>query len=133
MDASWDGMFVRNGGKKPLSVLGMQLNNRNDCQLKPYSLETLRRLVSLQQAVQIWGSTAINLFGLPKMETGIVLIAELPPDLQSLGISPEVSAIKVGGRIAILNWTNCDSVEVATINTDIGSISVTFKQPYTGH
>jgi len=133
MDSNWDGMFVRNSGTKPLSVFGIQLNNRDDCQLKPYSLEKLRKLVSLQQAIQIWGSTAINLFGLPKMEPGIVLIAELPPDLQSLGISPEESAVKVGGRIAILNWTNCDSVEVAKVDTDIGSISVKFKQPYNGH
>jgi hypothetical protein len=133
MDSSWDGMFVRNSGTKPLSVSGIQLNNRNDCQLKPYSLEKLRKLVSLQQAVQTWGSTAINVFGLPKMEPGIVLIGELPLDLQSLGISPEESEIKVGGRVAILNFTKCESVSVATVDTDVGSISVKFKQPYTGH
>jgi hypothetical protein len=96
-------------------------------------LEKLRKLVSLQQAVQIWGSTAINLFGLPKMETGIVLIGELPSDLQNLGISPGESEIKAGGRIAILNFTKCESVSVATVDTDVGSISVKFKQPYTGH
>jgi hypothetical protein len=128
-----DGMFVTNSGDKPLTVVRVQLNNRNDCQLKPYNLARIQREISLEQAVKEWGSAAINLFGLPKTEAGSVLIPELPPAFQNLGISPEESQIKVGGKVAILNLTKCNSVAVATIDTDVGSISIKFKRPYTGH
>ena len=77
------GCFVTNSGEKPLSVIGVQLNNRKDCRLKPYSLGEIQKAISVEQAVKLWGSAAINLFGLPKTATGSVLIPELPPSLQS--------------------------------------------------
>jgi hypothetical protein len=133
MDASWDGMFVTNNGAAPFSVVAIQLNNRKDCELKPYNIEKIQKLISVQQAVKQWGHIAINLFGLPKMEVASILIPELPKDLQSTEIAPEESKIKAGSRIAIFNGTKCDKVVEARVDTDVGSISIKFKRPYTGH
>ena len=133
MDSNWDGMFVTNGGAQPFSVIGIQLNSRKDCELKPYNLEKIQKLISVQQAVKQWGHIAINLFGLPKMEVGSILIPDLPQDLQNTGIAPEESKIKAGSRIAIFNGTKCDKVVEARVDTDVGSISIKFKRPYTGH
>jgi len=133
MDRSWEGMFVTNTGEKPLSVVGVQLNNRNNCRLKPYNLERIQKLISLEQATKLWGSAAINLFGLPKTVTGSVLIPELPANLQGLGIAPEESQIKVGAKIVIVNLTKCDRVTVAKVDTDVGSVLIKLKRPYTGH
>ena len=133
MDLQWDGMFVKNSSDKPFSVLAMQLDNRGDCQLKPYNLDKIRKTISLPQAIKEWGHAAVNLFGLPKMESVDVLAPELPHDLQNLGLQPEEAKIKAGGRIAVFNGTKCDSVTLAKVDTNLGSLSITFSEPYTGH
>jgi hypothetical protein len=132
-DTQWDGMFIKNSGEKPFSVLAMRLDNRSDCQLKPYNLDKIRAVIDLSQAIKTWGFSAVNLFGLPKMENVNVLIPELPPDLQKLGIRPEDATLKAGGRIAVFNGTKCDSVKMANVDTNIGSLAIKFNAPYTGH
>src|SRR6516225_3678047 len=43
VDPSWDGMFVTNNSGGSLSLLGLELNNRSQCQLKPYSLDKIKQ------------------------------------------------------------------------------------------
>ena len=133
IDPSWDGMFVTNSGEKPFTVLGINFNGRKDCELKPYSLTKIRRFIDLTQAIRKWGQRAINLFGLPKMETDSVLVPDLPDDLQNPAVRPEELKIRAGGRIPIFNGTKCDKVTEALVDTDVGRISVQFKRPYIGH
>jgi len=133
VDPSWDGMFVTNSGEKPFAVLGIEFNSRKDCELKPYSLTKIRKFIDLPQAIKKWGQRAINLFGLPKMETDSVLVPDLPDDLQSVAVRPEEPKIRASGRIPIFNGTKCDKVVEAIVDTDVGPVSVQFKRPYTGH
>ena len=58
-----------------------------------------------QDAVKQWGREAINLFGLPKMEVGSVIVPELPAALQSTGITPEEPKIKAGSGVRM--WPIC--------------------------
>ena len=133
VDPSWDGMFVTNNSGGSLSLLGLELNNRSQCQLKPYSLDKIK-VFGLQQAVKAWGNTAaINLIGLPKTGSGSVLAPELPRNMQDLGLAPEEATLKAGDRIPIVNATKCSPVVEARVATDGGAVSIKFKRPYSGH
>jgi hypothetical protein len=132
-DPSWDGMYVTNGTGGPLSVLGLRLNNRNQCQLKPYSLDKIKQVFGVQQAMKAWGSAAINLIGLPKMAPGSVLAPELPRNMQDLGVAPEEATLKAGERVPIVNGTKCNPVVEAKVDTGDGAVSIKFKRPYSGH
>jgi hypothetical protein len=133
VDPSWDGMYVTNTSGGALSVLGLQLNNRPQCQLKPYNLDKIKQALSVQQAVKAWGSAAINMIGLPKTETGRVLAPELPPNMHDLGLTPEEATLKSGERVPIVNGTKCNPVVAAKVDTDGGAVSIKFKRPYSGH
>jgi len=134
VDPSWDGMFVTNNSGGSLSLLGLELNNRSQCQLKPYSLDKIKQVFGLQQAVKAWGNTAaINLIGLPKTGSGSVLAPELPRNMQDLGLAPEEATLKAGDRIPIVNATKCSPVVEARVATDGGAVSIKFKRPYSGH
>jgi hypothetical protein len=132
-DPVWEGMYVTNGGDKPLSVVGIQLDARKDCLVRPYRLEDLKKLVGLQDAMKQWGQKAINLFGLPKSQSDSVLVPELTAAMRSHGIQPADLTIKAGGRAVIFNATNCQSVSQAIVDTGAGSTTIKFKRPYTGH
>ena len=133
VDPSWDGMFVTNNSGGSLSLLGLELNNRSQCQLKPYSLDKIKQQLGLQQAMKAWGSAAINLIGLPKTGSGSVLAPELPRNMQDQGLAPEEATLKAGDRIPIVNGTKCNPVVEAKVATDGGAVSIKFKRPYSGH
>ena len=134
LDPGWDGMFVTNNSGGSLSLAGAELNNRSECQLKPYSLDKIKQVFGLQQAVKAWGKTAaINLIGLPKTGTGSVLAPELPRNMQDLGLASEEATLKAGDRIPIVNATKCSPVVEAKVATDGGAVSIRFKRPYSGH
>jgi hypothetical protein len=132
-DPSWDGMFVTNNSGGSLSLVGLELNNRSQCQLKPYSLDKIKQVFGLEQARKAWGSAAINLIGLPKTGSGNVLAPELPRNMQDLGLAPEEATLKAGDRIPIVNGTKCNPVVEAKVATDGGAVSIRFKRPYSGH
>jgi hypothetical protein len=133
VDPSWDGMFVTNTSGGSLSLLGLELNDRPQCRLKAYSLDKIKQVLSLQQAMKAWGSAAINLIGLPKMATDSVLAPELPRNMQDLGIAPVEATLKSGDRVPIVNGTKCNPVVAAKVDTDGGAVSIKFKRPYSGH
>src|SRR5207342_1444845 len=108
---------------------GIELNGRKDCALKPYSLSKIRSLVDLTEAIREWGWKAVNLFGLPKMDTDAVLAPDLPRDLQTAALGPEAPKIRAGGRIPLFNGTKCDNVVSAVVDTDAGLIAVKFVRP----
>ncbi len=133
VDPSWDGMFVTNNSGGSLSLSAVELNNRNQCLLKAYSLDKIKQVLSVQQAMKAWGSAAINLIGLPKIGSGSVLAPELPRSMQDLGLAPEEATLKAGDRVPIVNGTKCNPVVEAKVDTDSGAVSIKFKRPYSGH
>jgi len=132
-DLSWDGMFFANGAAKPLTVLGIQFNNDKDCELRPYRMAEVRKSIELPQAIKVWGESAINLFGLPRLEPGEVIVPDLSNGFQALAMGPDRLTVKPGARIPIYNGTKCDTVTEALVETDKGTIPIRFKAPYTGH
>ena len=133
LDTAWDGMFLSNQGEKPFALLGIELNGRRDCTVRPYSLDKLRRYVELPRAIKVWGQRAINLFGLPDMKPDTVLAPDLPVELQNASVQPEAPTLRTGGRVPIFNGTKCDPVTAATVETDLGQASIRFQRPYRGH
>ena len=132
-DLSWDGMFVANGAAKPLTVLGIEFNNNKGCELRPYRMTEVRKSIDLPQAIKVWGESAINLFGLPKLEPDEVMVPDVANGFQSPAMRPDRLTLKPGARIPIYNGTKCDTVTEASVETDKGTVPIRFKAPYTGH
>ena len=132
-DLTWDGMFVANGAAKPLTVLGIEFNNNKGCELRPYRMTEVRKSIDLPQAIKVWGESAINLFGLPKLEPDEVMVPDLSNGFPSPAMRPDRLTLKPGARIPIYNGTKCDTVTEASVETDKGTVPIRFKAPYTGH
>jgi hypothetical protein len=133
LDRRWDGMFILNNGPKPLSVTAVYLNDRQDCQLKPYRLAKLKSALDLDEAIKAWGMRAVNLFGLSEADVSEVFVPTLPPELQHPGLDPDRALLKSGYRMAMFNGTGCDLVDKAQVTTDAGVLAVKLKQAYSGH
>jgi hypothetical protein len=132
-DLSWDGMFVANGAARPLTVLGIVFNNNKNCELRPYRMTAVRKSIDLPQAIKVWGESAINLFGLPKLELDEVIVPDLSNGFPSPAMQPDRLTLKPGARIPIYNGTKCDTVTEAAVETDKGTVPIRFKAPYSGH
>jgi hypothetical protein len=132
-DPNWDGMFVSNDTTTPVSVLGITFNKSEGCRLRPYRLSEVRKTIDLPQAIKVWGEKAINLFGLPKLETDDVLIPDLSKGFPAPTTRPDSLIVRPGDRIPIFNGTKCDTVADALVETDRGTVPIRFKIPYTGH